>query len=45
MGIIQLFRKLMEMGYPDRRLWMESYVEEAMGLREQDTYVIISAKE
>jgi hypothetical protein len=45
MGIPQSFRKSIEMGYPDRRLWMESYVEEAMGLPEQDTYVIISAKE
>jgi hypothetical protein len=45
MGVPQSFRKSMEHGYPDRRLWMESYVEEAMGLREQDTYVIISAKE
>jgi choline dehydrogenase-like flavoprotein len=35
----------MELGYPDRRLWMESYVEEAMGLKEQDTYVVINTKD
>jgi hypothetical protein len=35
----------MEMGYPDRRLWTESYVEEAMGLKSQDTYVVIGAKD
>jgi hypothetical protein len=43
-GIPPSFRKSMEMGYPDRRLWMESYVEEVMGLKSQDTYVVISAK-
>jgi hypothetical protein len=35
----------MEHGYPDRRLWMESYIEEAMGFKEQDTYVVLSAKQ
>jgi hypothetical protein len=44
-GIPQSFCKSMETGYPDRRLWMESYVEEAMGLKEQDTYVVISSKD
>jgi hypothetical protein len=38
-GVPPSFKKSMESGYPDRRLWMESYVEEAMGLKEQDTYV------
>jgi hypothetical protein len=41
----QSFKKSMESGYPDRRLWMESYVEEAMGLKEQDTYVVINSKD
>jgi hypothetical protein len=39
------FRKSMEMGYPDRQLWIEPYVEEAMGLKLQDTYVVIGAKD
>jgi hypothetical protein len=44
-GIPPSFRKSMEMGYPDRRLWIKSYVEEVMGLKSQDTYVVISAKD
>jgi hypothetical protein len=31
--------------YPDRSIWVESYYEEANGLKEMDTYVIITAKE
>jgi hypothetical protein len=45
MGVPHSFRKSMEHGYPDRRLWVESYIEEAMGLKEQDTYVVINAKQ
>jgi hypothetical protein len=44
-GVPPSFRKSMESGYPDRRLWMESYVEEAMGLKEQDIYVVINTKD
>jgi hypothetical protein len=44
-GVPLSFRKLMESGYPDRRLCMESYIEEAMGLKEQDTYVVIKTKD
>jgi hypothetical protein len=35
----------MEQGCSDRRLWMQSYLEEIGGLHENNTYVIISAKE
>jgi hypothetical protein len=35
----------MELSYADRKVWLESYLEEAKGLKEQDTYVTISAKE
>jgi hypothetical protein len=45
MGVPHSFRKSMEHGYPYRRLWVESYIEEAMGLKEQDTYVVINAKQ
>jgi hypothetical protein len=35
----------MKQGYADRRTWVESYHEEASGLKEQDTYVVLSNKE
>jgi hypothetical protein len=44
-GVPPSFRKSTESGYPDQRLWMELYVEEAMGLKEQDTCVVINTKD
>jgi hypothetical protein len=44
-GIPRSFRKSMEPGHEDRSIWLESYLEEAGGLKEQDTYVTLSAKE
>jgi hypothetical protein len=44
-GIPRSFRKSMEHGHEDRSIWLESYLEEAGGLKEQDTYVTLSAKE
>jgi hypothetical protein len=38
-------RKSMEHGHEDRSIWLESYLEEAEGLKEQDTYATISAKD
>jgi hypothetical protein len=35
----------MENGYPDRKLWIEFYIEEVGGLAEQDTYQVITAKD
>jgi hypothetical protein len=35
----------MKQGTPDRPIWIESYLEEAQGLKEQDTYYTISGKE
>jgi hypothetical protein len=44
-GIPRSFRISMEPGHKDRSIWLESYLEEAGGLKEQDTYVTLSAKE
>jgi hypothetical protein len=44
-GIPRLLCKSMEHGHEDRSIWLESYLEEAGDLKEQDTYVTISAKE
>jgi hypothetical protein len=29
----------------DRKIWIESYLEEVEGLKEQDTYIVINDKE
>jgi hypothetical protein len=34
----------MAQGYADRRLWLESYMEEIQGLRDNDTYTVINGK-
>jgi hypothetical protein len=44
-GIPRSFRKSMDHGHKDRSIWLESYLKEAGGLKEQDTYVTVSAKE
>jgi hypothetical protein len=38
-------QRSMKKDYPDRKIWVESYFEEANGLKEMDTYVTITAKE
>jgi glutathionyl-hydroquinone reductase len=30
---------------PDRQIWIESYLEEAGGLKEQNTYSVLTGKE
>ena len=35
----------MDQGHPDRRMWVDSYVEEAMGLSSLNTYDVISLEE
>ena len=45
MGTPSTFRKSMERNHPDRRIWLESYLEELYGLQSMDTYVTISKRE
>jgi hypothetical protein len=39
------FQRSLQLGNPDRPIWVDSYIEEANGLKEQYTYVTITAKE
>jgi hypothetical protein len=39
------FQRSMRKDNPDRRIWIESYLEEAEGLKEQKTYSVLSSKE
>lgn len=45
LGAPASFQRSMRKDYPDRKIWMESYIEEANGLKEMDTYVTLSSKE
>jgi hypothetical protein len=45
LGAPPSFQKSMLKDYPDRKLWIESYLEEANGLKEMDTYETLTCKE
>jgi hypothetical protein len=44
-GVPASFQRSLRLDNPDRPIWVDSYVEEANGLKEQDMYVTITAKE
>jgi hypothetical protein len=44
-GIPRSFVSSMKPDNPDRKIWVESYNEESNGLKEQDTYSVITAQE
>jgi hypothetical protein len=45
LGTPASFQRSIKPGSPDQQIWIDSYHEEANGLKEQDTYITISAKE
>jgi hypothetical protein len=45
LGVPASFQRSLRTDSPDRRIWLESYLEEAEGLKEQDTYYTISNKQ
>jgi hypothetical protein len=44
-GIPRSFHHSMSKECLDRKIWIESYLEEVEGLKEQDTYIVINDKE
>jgi hypothetical protein len=44
-GTPRSFRHSMLQACLDRKIWIESYLEDVEGLKEQDTYIVINDKE
>jgi hypothetical protein len=44
-GTPRSFQQFMSKNCPDRKIWIESYLDEVEGLKEQDTYIVINEKE
>jgi hypothetical protein len=44
-GMPRSFMSSMKPNSPDHKIWLESYHKELNGLKEQDTYSVITAKE
>jgi hypothetical protein len=45
LGAPAWFQRSMGTDYPDGQIWIDSYLEEAGGLKEQKTYSVLTSKE